>query len=635
MEILLIFKTHLDLGYTDMAEAVERRYIEEFIPGALDLAEKTAGTDCPFVWTTGSFLIERFLQSSTENAARMEHAIRMGLISWHALPFTMHAEMMDAPLYEYGLSWAKRLDARFGVKTVAAKSTDVPGMTRAVVPLLQRAGVSLLHIGVNPFSAVPDVPEIFRWAAPDGSSVRVIYNRAYGEATALPGTDKMLWFAMTNDNLGPQAPDDIAKVYEEVRAKYPGAVVRAATLNDAANALEKANPDLPVFTGEIGDSWAHGYQADPRKQTVYRGLLRYARSLPESERNKLYSGLLLTAEHTCGLNGVNTLCDNGDYLPAEFDSCRGKPGFQRAEASWREQRAYAENAVRLLVEPYRDEALRIISEADKAAPDMSGEEIKLCRDMYTGQEVTIGRFTLTVGFDGAVYGVALDGKERLSAHTRLFGFGYELFSPAETLKFCEQYGRDRLSWGYDDFSKRGLEKAGVPKMTCGAVLTKLVKTDADKLIAVMMVPDYFTEFGCPKKLYLEITAEGDQLAFDFFWTEKRANRIPECLFLDIDNPGKGMAIRKLGEWIDPRETVSRGGRALHGTDYGFRLGECEILMQDSALVSFGADIWNFDNRVPRDDDGARIILYNNQWNTNFPFWYGEAACFRFKLSFLA
>ena len=40
MEILVVFKTHLDLGYTDLAANIEKKYIENYIPHALDLAEK-------------------------------------------------------------------------------------------------------------------------------------------------------------------------------------------------------------------------------------------------------------------------------------------------------------------------------------------------------------------------------------------------------------------------------------------------------------------------------------------------------------------------------------------------------------------------------------------------------------------
>ena len=39
-KVYVVFKTHLDVGFTDLSSVVEKRYIDEFIPKALDVAEK-------------------------------------------------------------------------------------------------------------------------------------------------------------------------------------------------------------------------------------------------------------------------------------------------------------------------------------------------------------------------------------------------------------------------------------------------------------------------------------------------------------------------------------------------------------------------------------------------------------------
>ena len=88
----------------------------------------------------------------------MEEAIDAGDVVWHGLPFTTYTEMMDASLFRFGLSLSQELDRRFGKKTIAAKMSDVPGHTRAIVPMLAEAGIRVLHIGVNPSSTPPDVP---------------------------------------------------------------------------------------------------------------------------------------------------------------------------------------------------------------------------------------------------------------------------------------------------------------------------------------------------------------------------------------------------------------------------------------------------------------------------------------------
>lgn len=206
--IHLIFKTHLDLGFTDFARNVATAYFEQYIPHALRVARtlRQAGGAERFVWTTGSYLIYEYLErASPAQRAEMEQAILEGDMVWHGLPLTTHSELMDVDLFRVGLSYAQELDARFGKQTTAAKMTDVPGHTRSIVPLLAGAGIQFLHIGVNPASTPPAVPPVFVWRAPGGSEVMVMYQKgSYGDLQIVPGLDEAIAFAHTNDNEGPQ-----------------------------------------------------------------------------------------------------------------------------------------------------------------------------------------------------------------------------------------------------------------------------------------------------------------------------------------------------------------------------------------------------------------------------------------------
>jgi hypothetical protein len=138
-KIHLIFKTHLDVGFTDFAAVVLNNYFANYIPAAMRVAKvmREAGHQERFIWTTGSFLIYEYLeQGTTAERKQMEEAITAGDIAWHALPFTTHTELMDADLFHFGLSLSAELDNRFGKHTIAAKMTDVPGHTRGIIPLL-------------------------------------------------------------------------------------------------------------------------------------------------------------------------------------------------------------------------------------------------------------------------------------------------------------------------------------------------------------------------------------------------------------------------------------------------------------------------------------------------------------------
>lgn len=625
MEILVIFKTHLDLGYTDLAANVERKYIEEFIPHALDLAEAMEGSEDNFVWTTGSWLIQRFLDKSP-NAARMEQAINAHLISWHGLPFTMHVEMMNAPLYEYGLSISKKLDDRFGRKTIAAKSTDVPGFTKAAIPLLYKAGIRLVHIGVNPVSAVPDVPNIFKWKVND-SEIFVVYDKSYGGITPIPGTDKMLCFAMTNDNQGPQNPEDIKVFYDDLRAKYPGAKIRATDLNEVAEVLIDADPELPIFTGEIGDSWAHGYQADPRKMMTYRTMLRYADELSDTQKETVYSELLKVAEHTWGACGCKFIKDDGNYCREDFELARNMGKYAFSELSWQEQRDYVNKTVSALETDFDTRAKNLTNEWRVQMPPITTNRLE------TGVPFELGRFNLTVGNDGSVYCVKLDGEAVIPSWRRLFRVEYEVFSHTDTMRFGEQYFRARFGWGYDDFTKRGLDESPNSHILAGTHVEKLYRLGESVVLHMSCEPVLNEKYGCPKKFTLKLTASENELCTDLAWYAKPASRIPEGLWLCFDGDDGEMAVRKLGMWIDPRDTVKNGGRSLHGTDYGVRFGNIEIESMDCSLVTFGGGLWDYSNRNPSEGAEVRFCLYDNQWNTNFPFWYDEDARFRFNVKF--
>ena len=276
--IHLVFKTHLDIGFTDHAEKVRRQYHERFIPQAIDTGEHFYREDPrhpKFIWTTGAWLIWDHLEHAGKAAAaRLEQAIERGLIRWHALPFTTHSELMSPDLFRAGLSYGQELDRRFGRTTIAAKMTDVPGHTIGIVPLLAEAGVRFLHLGVNTASPVPDVPDVFRWRAPGGEEVVVMYQNSYGATHFPEGFDDGLSFAHTIDNVGPQSVSQTADAYRHLQAEYPDARIEAATLDDYGALLWAERERFPVVDVEIGDSWIHGIGTDPTKTARFLALQR-------------------------------------------------------------------------------------------------------------------------------------------------------------------------------------------------------------------------------------------------------------------------------------------------------------------------------------------------------------------------
>lgn len=626
-KILVVFKTHLDIGFTDFAENVTEKYMNDFIPGAMKVAKelREAGGEVRFRWTTGSWLIYEYLmRRGEEECAALGEAIRNGDICWHGLPCTTHTELMDKELFEYGLSLSQRLDEKFSVKTIAAKMTDVPGHTKAMIPLLKKAGIELLHIGVNEASAVPDVPEVFRWQADNGDMINVIYNGEYGNFTKLGNTGTALWFAHTLDNLGAQKAEEIVEIFRSLREKFPEAELVAADLNDVALALREAEDSLPVITDEIGDSWIHGTGTDPRKVMEFKALEKLYESLPDGEdKENLARGLLLIPEHTWGLDEKTHLHDNGHYRRSEFESLRSEPNYQKMEASWREQRSFIYNAVEKLSEENRKKAYELMSGAKRAPLTVDGFE-----KISPEEKITGDNFEISFTEAGETDYLSLGGKITADENHKLLSLLYQSFSYDDYLTFHKRYHRIEDDWAYQDFTKVGMENEHKEFNPKAEIYRK-----ENKFAVKYTFPEEAVELlGAPESADVLIEIENSKVKFDFAWFNKPANRMAEAMWLGFNPVGTGRKIRKLGTFIDPQKVVSRGNRSLHATDWGVAFNELTIECRDSALVSPQKPcVLDFADVIPNENDGFYFGLYNNLWGTNFPMWYDEDARFRFEL----
>ena len=98
--VWVVFKTHFDLGYTDLAENVFARYRGPMMDHALAIIEQNRQQepDKRFAWTVPGWpLYAQILgpQQDPERKTRIEQAIREGSLAVHALPMTLHTESFD------------------------------------------------------------------------------------------------------------------------------------------------------------------------------------------------------------------------------------------------------------------------------------------------------------------------------------------------------------------------------------------------------------------------------------------------------------------------------------------------------------------------------------------------------------
>jgi hypothetical protein len=639
--IHLVFKTHLDVGFTDHAEAVRRQYHERFIPQALTTAEHFWREDpeAPaFIWTTGAWLIHDYLeQAGPAEVARLEQAIGRGLIRWHALPFTTHSELMSPALFRAGLSYGQELDARFGMTTHAAKMTDVPGHTIGIVPILAEAGIRFLHLGVNTACPVPDLPDLFRWRAPGGSEVIVMYQNSYGGMHLPDGMDQALSFAHTEDNIGPQSVPQTAEVYRNLAKACPGAKVRAATLEDYAALLWDRRSDLPVIESEIGDSWIYGCASDPPKLARFRALQRLYDQFEEEglTPSRLAFGrrLCLVAEHTWGVDIKSYLRDETAWDRSDFDAARRSDyRFAFSEASWEEQRRYLDTALTELDPDDLDRAQSALAELTIPPRITSpAEGHQTIGGWQIEADLATGGIARLVSPEGSV----IEGRHG----NALLAVSHQSFDANDIDRHFDTYLTNRPDWAIYDHGKPGLAQATTARsLRFGTSFDGMTREGECLEIAGRSPTDAHESLGAPFGCRWRIEPSGDgDLSITLILDDKPANRMPEAGYVTFDPDGASdWRFLKTGLFIDPSSSARRGGGALHAI-FSARCGLAdtglEIRTRDAGLCApAGSDLMAFQAEPPPWVQGIAMLTYTNKWGTNFPMWWSGSQAFRFDIT---
>lgn len=387
-DIIIVFKMHFDIGYTDWAESVLQKYATSMMDETMHSVQATSQLPAEeqFVWTLPGWPMKYMLDNvSADRKPAMEDALRKGRFRTHALPFTFETEASDLETLVRGMSFSSRINKEYGQPLArGAKLTDVPCHSWILPTLLTQAGVKILHIGCNPGSVSPDVPSLFWWEGPDGSRL-LTFNWAeyYGSGVLPPASWKYkTWLAMihTHENSGAPTPEMVAAVIEEARKKAPGAKVRIGQLEDFYDTLMKENPSIPVVRGDMPDTWIHGYMSMPKEMKINKKVQRLiyntetlntllnnwqVATLPTSGYvDKAVEQSLLFDEHTFGVafsHGHQGFWEYGD--PFVIDRADGAYDF--AEESWFEKGSRVHRALQYIMPSLRKDLRSLANAVNK------------------------------------------------------------------------------------------------------------------------------------------------------------------------------------------------------------------------------------------------------------------------------
>jgi len=385
-EIIIVYKSHFDIGYTHLASEAVHEYQTTMIDKALVVVDKNKilPLEQQFVWTIPGWPMKKILEDwdgqAPERQNQIKEAFKNGRFSAHALPFTMQTELMEPEGMVRSLGFASKLarDAARPLPT-GAKMTDVPSHSKILPTLLKNAGVNFLHLGCNGASTGPRVPDLFWWEGPDGSRLLTMYSGGYGTGLFPPENwNHKVWLAMLmrGDNQGPPDPDEVKSAIDQIHKALPNVKIRIGTLGDFGESILKEDlSKVPIIREDMPDTWIHGPMCDPE------GVKTTRKNLPEiytaealgtflnsSDINTKdaktaiadsYENSILYYEHTWGgamywiakylpvKDGIGQV-DNWNYGNKWKEELKTNR-FNRLISSWEEHTDYARNTNKIIV----------------------------------------------------------------------------------------------------------------------------------------------------------------------------------------------------------------------------------------------------------------------------------------------
>jgi len=682
-EIVLVFKTHFDIGYTKLASEVIEHYRTTMIDNALTVvdASKDLPEDKQFIWTLPGLPMAAILKDQTpERAARLNHALRTGRFAVHALPFTLHTETLVEEDLVRGLRFSTNLSKLYGLPLPTdAKMTDVPCHSWILPTLLAHAGITFMHEGTNSGSGDPEVPLLFFREGPDGSRVLTMHVDGYGSGLEPPEDWQYrtwLWLIHTGDNHGPPRPEEVEKHLKEAEERFPDAKIYIGRLSDFGNAiLEKEDrTKIPVVKGDMPDTWIHGPMCDPQGQRlaravhemlVYQEMFETLYGQPQAHTigdtiADAWEQSLLYGEHTWG-GSLYWLCNYGGEKELPFDEDwkaleNGKKfneAYRRIVASWEEKSDFIRRAVRghewdkprsAIFNPLPWDLVDY--QGRTLAPGAVVENTYLqnsepVREILERTTIATDHFALTV--DPKTNEISLlDLKRRREVFRQgeIPGFFHQRADAAMCDKFMNDYCISFPAWVLSEFTKRGLPR-DVPEQRLKIDKIKRVETFRNifsestqvriKFESVEELPlTASVSIASMNTISMNIVLYDKRPEVRFVFTgTKIADTWPEAGYfhfpLAVEKPQ--FRLGRLGGIVDPVVDIVRGSnRHFQWLRTGVAVfGEdgfgIGICPLDSPLVSLDVPGgWLFSKDfVPKKPD-VWFNLFNNQWNTNFRLW---------------
>ncbi len=637
MKVITVFKTHVDIGFTDLPQKVLAGYSGKWLSNVVEVCEQMKDTEHPYIWTMPAFALHYALRHcSLDLKERTEQLIRDNIIVWHALPLTLTTEFFSGyelrQLFYYSRDLSRRYDKPL---KIAAKMTDVPGHTQALVDALCENGVKFLHLGCNPACTCPEVPELFFWESKNGNRILTWYNKDYGASVIPPdGWNYPVYLSMnvTNDNSGVHGADTISKLKAELNAYDSSMEFSTGTMDDFAEEILKCDlSDLPVIKGELGDTWIAGLGSLPDSgctigdvrrdfETISRFLEDKGDSEFEPLQREYIENLMLFGEHNGAVDVKKLISDRREYEKDKLLQALQTQPYLYAKSGWNDELKWCKTAREAVVtlrkkvkEKYGTEFQEVRAVCgEKAGWTFEMEDAKLVMTcLKTGQRISMG-------------------------------YLYEIIGRDTIDKYLDGYLRLKCDWSMADFGRYKMDGTNTyPDVTDRSFYPICQECSQDRegvTIRYSIDEESFLTYGNAETIELRAKVEGEKVHVSIDIRNKQPTMYVEAgyMWFDIHEKLHDVVVRKSGVEINPVEDIVLGANsALFAADAYVKANEVRIETVHSPLVCFGEPkIFRHNTGCFEMPDNGRVYfnLYNNKWSTGFPQWVCGSYHFEFYVS---
>ncbi len=711
-EIIVVCKTHFDIGYTHRVEEIIHYYRTEMIDRAMNIMDqsKSLPPAQQFAWTGPGWVMSKVFDDwegqTPARKQRLADYVKAGKFQFHALPFTLESDACEPEEMARGYVFASDLCRKYGMPLPrSGKMTDVPSHGGALATVLAHGGVRFMHIGCNWPSGCVKTPGCFWWEGPDGSRVLTFYSNTYGTCvppwlprwycdqdpliarSLVPPADwpYPVWPAIivTPDNSGPPKADQIKALFDDVAKKLPGVTVRMGTMDDFADAMLREKPDLPVVRGEMPDTWIHGIMCDPggiklsrevhpqiaAAEVLHTQLNLWGATRPPiaKEVALAYEQILLYGEHTWG--GAASVNQYGEAF-----GTLAPGGYAGLEASWEDKTDYMREASRIsrgltatnlltLARAVRhDGACLVVYNplpwTRSGCVEFQGASVFVKDVPPCGYRVhalppasmrmpprtstapaTLANAFFTLTLDparGAITSLVdrRTGREWVdpAAPHGLGGYLNERFTFEQTLQYAMTYQQGRAGgWPHPGMHKPGMTSEKQVPYRAATAANGTAVLDGDT--ATVACPADPARHMPATSLRITLPRDQPYLELELTIKDKARDNWPEadwlCLPFKVASP-QFRVHRQLGVMNPATDILPGANRDLFSVGNGVTITAPDgsgmaVCPLDHPLVSLdrpgcwksSADAEAFTPAQPV----VYVNLYNNQWNTNFRYWY--------------